>query len=439
MPDYTSVMYGPKIAPPSVRFDPPAAEAPTEPRPPRIPPGRRQSQQATFSNPIARGADPWVIQHAGRYYCCEPVADNSIAVRTSDCFTRRGTRRTVWKAPRLGWNSNLIWAPELHRLDGRWYIYYAASAAPRDNASHRVGVLECVTDDPLGPYFDRGMVYTGDDPLCRSANRWAIDATVLEVRGHRYLLWSGWPDGADVQYLYIAPLANPWTTAGPRVRLCDNASYDWERVNDDPRQRGLHEAPQVLKHDGRVFVVYSCSASWQATYKLGLLELTGDDPLDPANWCKHPQPIFRSSDEVFGVGHASFVKSPDGLEDWFVYHAKTSRVPGWRRVLCAQRFGWHSHGLPDLGQPVSWRLPLDLPSGTSHADFLLQGPEQGMLDQPRRPRCLRLEPANSVRPNPADTRYAWRFGQCPCEALVSFAGATVARDCRLCRAISASA
>lgn len=396
-------------------------------------------ERLSFSNPIARGADPWVIQHAGHYYYCEPVTDTSIAIWKTDCFTRRGTRQIVWKAPRQGWNSNLIWAPELHRLDGRWFIYYAASAAPRENASHRIGVLECLTQDPLGAYIDRGMLYTGDDPLCRSDNRWAIDATVLELHGQRYLLWSGWPDGADLQYLYIAPLKNPWTTAGPRVRLCDNATFDWERVSEDPRQRGLHEAPQVLKHNDRVFVIYSCSASWQETYKLGLLELIGDDPLNPANWRKHPQPVFRSSGDVFGVGHASFVKSPDGLEDWVVYHCKTSRAPGWRRVVCAQRFGWRPDGLPDFGQPVPWREPLSLPSGSGGVDVLLDGSEDGISYPLRQLRCPRMEAANSARVDLAESRYAWRFGQCPCEAPISFAGAGVIRDCRLCRATSTSA
>jgi GH43 family beta-xylosidase len=317
---------------------------------------------ATFTNPIARGADPWVICHDRRYYFCEPVRDSAIAIWQSDRLTARGTRHLVWRAPRRGWNSHLIWAPELHRLDGRWYVYYAASAAPRDNASHRVGVLESVADDPLGPYRERGPLYTGDDPFGRRANRWAIDATVLELGQRRYLLWSGWPGRHDHQYLYIAPLANPWTTAGRRVRLCDNATYTWERVNDDPQQRGLHEGPQVLQHAGRVFVVYSCSSSWQPTYKLGLLELVGDrDPLDPRCWRKHPEPVFQGSPTACGVGHAAFVRSPDGGEDWIVYHAKVSRAAGWERVVCVQRFGWHPDGRPNFGQPVPWGVPLAAP------------------------------------------------------------------------------
>ncbi|MEW6251344.1 MAG: glycoside hydrolase family 43 protein [Planctomycetota bacterium] len=371
----------------AARIAPPAAPAVSE-QP--VPGGHRDVRPGVFTNPIARGADPWVIRHAGRYYFCEPVRDTSIAVWTSDRLTCRGTRQIVWRAPQRAWNSHLIWAPELHRVDGRWYIYYAASAGPRDNAGHRIGVLESRGDDPLGTYEDRGVVYTGDDPTGRGANCWAIDATILELHGRRYMLWSGWPDTADHQYLYIAALANPWTTIGPRVRLCDNATYTWERVGNDPRERGLHEAPQVLQRGGRTFVVYSCSSSWQPTYKLGLLELCGDgDPLCPANWRKYPAPVFEQSADVFGVGHASFVKSPDDREDWLVYHAKLTRAPGWKRVVCLQRFGWRADGLPDFGRPAPWSVTLAAPGGDPGA-YLCPAAVAHASDQaPRRGRYSR--------------------------------------------------
>ena len=64
--------------------------------------------------------------------------------------------------------------------------------------------------------------------------------------------------------------------------------------------RGLNEAPQVLQRNGRTFIVYSCSASWQPSYKLGLLALRpGGDPLNPADWTKHPQPVFQPNHSHF--------------------------------------------------------------------------------------------------------------------------------------------
>ena len=152
--------------------------------------------------------------------------------------------------------------------------------------------------------------------------------------------------------------------AAPRVCLCANDDFLWERVDESPRGRGLNEAPEVLQHGGRTFVTFSCSGSWQPTYKIGLLELKpGTDPLQPANWIKYPKPAFQSTLTTFGVGHNSFVKSPDDTEDWLIYHAKLDRQDDWRRAVFAQRFTWDADGLPDFGSPVASGQLLRAPSG----------------------------------------------------------------------------
>jgi len=227
-----------------------------------------------------------------------------------------------------------------------------------------MGVLEAATDDPQGPYVDKGTLYTGDEAADRTNNRWAIDGTPLQIGDRLYLVWSGWPETQDVQYLYIAPMEDPCTVSGNRVRLCDNATYDWERVGGTPAGRGLNEGPQIFRTEDRVCIVYSCSGSWEPTYKLGLLHMAADaNPLDPASWTKADRPIFQATDGVFGVGHACFVKSPDGTEEWIVYHSKVSANPGWERIVNIQPFARTIDGLPDFGDPVPPGLPLRAPSG----------------------------------------------------------------------------
>ena len=317
----------------------------------------------TFANPLYPGADPWVTRHGGAYYLCQATHGGQIVVSRSESPLHPGRRATVWTPPRRGWNRAQVWAPELHRIGDRWYIYYAASDG--HNRNHRMGVLESVTDDAQGEYVDRGMIYTGDHVESGEGNRWAIDGTVLRLNGQLYFLWSGWHDHRDVQYLYIARMSNPWTVCSNRVRLCANDTYRWERVSDSMEERGLNEAPQVIVRDGRVCVVYSCSGSWQPTYKLGLLHMdVAGDPMEAGSWVKHPLPLFESTPEVFGVGHCSFVESPDGREDWVIYHAKTSRRAGWSdRVVRAQPFTWSKDQLPHLGQPVPNGVAVGVPSG----------------------------------------------------------------------------
>jgi GH43 family beta-xylosidase len=316
----------------------------------------------TFVNPICEQADPWIVQDGGHYLACFAEGNRGITVQISDRLTVLGPKHVVWTAPETGPASREVWAPELHHLGGHWYVYFAADDG--ENRNHREWALQSAGDDPLGPYTLHGPLYTGDDPGMAASNRWAIDMTILELNRRLYAIWSGWQDDRDVQYLYIAPMKDPVTMAAPRVRICANDDYLWEHVDEHMEGRGLNEAPEVLQHDGRTFLVYSCSGSWQPSYKIGMLELrSGGDPLDPADWKKFSKPVFESSESTFGVGHNSFVKSPDGSEDWIVYHAKWSRSQGWQRTVFVQPFHWNADGTPDFGTPVAAGQPLPLPAG----------------------------------------------------------------------------
>lgn len=322
----------------------------------------RTSPAATFANPIGSGSDPWVIRHDGHYYWTLTDTDRGVAIWRSENLTSLGKRHTVWRAPAAGPHSKEIWSPELHFLDGRWYIYVAASDG--NNTTHRMIVLEGPENDPIGEYTLKAELYTGDHIETGELNRWAVDGTILHHEGKRYFVWSGWEDERDISWLYAAPMSNPWTVSGNRVRLCANDDFQWERVGESMQARGLNEAPQILQRDGRVFIVYSASGSWQPTYKMGILELNGDDPLARDAWRKHPYPVFSPTATTFGIGHASFVKSPDGRQDWLVYHVKEERKDGWSRIIFAQPFYWTPGGFPDFGKPVTRGAPIPAPSAT---------------------------------------------------------------------------
>jgi len=317
-----------------------------------------------FSNPITEGADPWVVrdEEHKRYLWCRSEGGKGIAIYESSRLTTLGTKHVVWCAPDEGMVSREVWAPELHLVNGQWHIYFAASNG--QNKNHLAYVLRAKTNDPLGEYELSGPLATGDGPDGKSPNIWAIDMTVMEHGGKRYAIWSGWDaPGTDCQFLYIAPMKNPTTLSGPRVRICSNADYPWERTEPGPKGRGLNEGPEVLKKNGRPFLIYSCGASWLPNYKLGLLELTGADPLLPQSWRKNSEPVFQSSSETYGVGHSSFVSSPDGKEMWHVFHAKRDRNPGWGRAVFLQPMTFDQAGFPYFGTPVRAGEMMKRPSG----------------------------------------------------------------------------
>lgn len=328
-----------------------------------VPPG--PLPEGLFVNPVGEGADPHVVRDGDRYLWCQSEGNVGVAIWVSDRLTSMGRKHVVWWAPDEGPYSREVWAPELHRLDGRWYIYVSASDGR--NRNHLTYVLESAGDDPLGPYDVRGPLWTGDGVRGAGENRWSIDVTVLRHGDRRYAIWSGWPDAdQDLQHLYISEMTSPTELAGPRVMLRRAGSHLWERTDETLQSRGLLEAPQVLARDERTFLVYSCAASWLPTYKLGMLELTGADPLDPAAWTSFDEPVFSASAATSGVGHGSYVQSLDGEQWWHVFHAKRAREFGWQRALYAQPFEWDDDGTPLLGTPVPAGLPLTVPAGTPH-------------------------------------------------------------------------
>lgn len=317
----------------------------------------------TFTNPVAVGADPWVIRDGATYYAVES-RDNAIWVSRSTALSsyRQNTVK-VWTAPDTGWNRTNVWAPELQRIDGRWYIYYTAGRTGPPFVAQRSGVLEASSADPQGAWIDRGMLYTGDDTVSRRNDVWAIDLTVGRIAGQLWAVWSGWERNAATdrtpQHLYAARMSDPVTIGGRRVRISSPVE-SWERGTE----LDLQEGPEFLENGPHRFIVYSTRESWLPAYRLGMLRIR--DTLvalsDTTNLQK-VGPVFGGSGRVFGAGHPSFTTSPDGSEPWIVYHSKVDSTPGWNRVIRMQRFSWKPDGAPDFGVPVASSQALALPSG----------------------------------------------------------------------------
>src|SRR4051794_4420820 len=311
----------------------------------------------TFQNPLGVGADPFVVQWNGNYYMTMTTDGHSVqitrAAALQDIHTSNGADAvTAWTAPAGTNYSDQVWAPELHHIGSSWYIYVAASNG--DNATHRMHVLERDADDPFGPFFYKGQ-------LAATTDRWAIDGTVFDWQGIYYFVWSGWPGSTDGQQnLYIAQMRNPWTLLGDRV-LLSTPQFSWER-NGMP----INEGPEAFVHNGQLNIIYSASGYWTPQYALGRLTYNGTGSLlNAANWSKAAQPVFQSGNGVVGVGHASFTKSPDGTEDWIVYHAHRNPAPpaGQEiRDIRIQPFTFNADNTPNFGPPLPLSQTIEAPS-----------------------------------------------------------------------------
>lgn len=310
---------------------------------PADPPEARE----TFTNPVLpSGPDPWVTQRDGKYYYLHTLGNRIVLWEATQLmYLQHAYSKTIW-TPTPGTSySNNIWAPELHYIEGSWYVYFAADNG--NDVNHRMYVLENTSEYPMAGNWElKGKISDASD-------KWAIDGTVLEHQGEHYFIWSGWKGNNDpgIQQLYIAKMKNPWTLEGERVMISE-PEYEWE-------MNGLvNEGPAALKNgDGDVFLTYSASGCWTDDYAVGLLRLAdGGDPLNPEDWIKSPRPLLSTNPEnaAFGPGHNSFFKSPDGTEDWILYHANS--VPGLGcgdgRSPRMQPFTWKADGTPDFGEPA---------------------------------------------------------------------------------------
>jgi GH43 family beta-xylosidase len=320
-----------------------------------------------FRNPLlSSGADPYSFYKDGYYYYTHTSVNRLVLWKTRDLTDlRTAVRKTIWTPPPNTMYSKNLWAPEIHFIDGKWYMYFAADDG--HNKNHRMYVLVNPNRDPMeGAWTFLGKVA---DP----SDKWAIDGDVFRHDGRLYMIWSGWEgDKNGQQNIYIARMTNPWTIEGSRARL-SSPVYDWERngklgTGDNPETVYVNEGPQFLRHQNKIFIIYSASGCWTDHYALGMLWAeAGSDLMNPSSWKKSTEPVFKSAPRngVYAPGHNSFFKSPDGKEDWILYHANSQPGQGCGRYRSprAQRFRWGPDGMPDFGIPVDTLQRLSAPSG----------------------------------------------------------------------------
>ncbi|GAA1653188.1 family 43 glycosylhydrolase [Catellatospora bangladeshensis] len=312
------------------------------------------SPPTPFTNPVAaQRADPHIFKHTDGYYyftATVPAYDRIVLRRAT---TLQGlasaAEQTIWTKHASGEMGAHIWAPEIHYVNGKWYVYFAAGWSS-DIWRIRMYVLENSSANPLtGTWVEKGRIVTPNDTF-------ALDATTFEHRGVRYLAWAQSEPGiATNSNLYLAAMSNPWTISGTPVRL-SVPTLAWET-----RGYKVNEGPAVIKRNGRIFMSYSASAT-DANYCLGLL--TASDTanlLSASSWTKTANPVFVSNANTsqYGPGHNSFTTSEDGQSDILVYHDRNYQNisgdplndPNRRTRL--QKLYWNADGTPNFGIPVA--------------------------------------------------------------------------------------
>ncbi|MES2731250.1 MAG: family 43 glycosylhydrolase [Bacteroidota bacterium] len=311
--------------------------------------------QRTFNNPIGGfEADPQVFFKDGFYYYTA-TSGNGITIRKSANLHQVATAPgvSVWQ-PSGDRIINTIWAPEIHYINGKWYVYASGSPCGDFTKCNQLSfVLEGTTQNPLDPFVLKEVLAEG------------IDGTILQKDdGTLYFVWMR-TDGPITLDVCIALMESPTKlkAGSPIVRISKDPFLEWET-----RDQHTNEGPAILKKGNKTFIIYSGSASWTQWYCLGGFVNTDGDYMNAASWDKSPEPLFSKSDKngVYGPGHCAFTQSPDGTEDWIIYHALADPNGGWgARTPRIQRFTWSTSGWPVFGEPAATSMSLPVPSDGS--------------------------------------------------------------------------
>lgn len=285
--------------------------------------------ESEYTNPlIEERADPYIIKADDGYYyftASYPQRGNSDSQGYDRVILRRSKTLegladaeeiTIWDESESSTCHRYIWAPELHYIGGKWYVYFAGSSSASSVWDIRCYVLECDSQDP----------YTGNWTLHRfeaakgdnfSFTGFSLDMTYFEHNGDHYVIWAQKGTASDLYMAKIDP-AEPWRLTSQPIMLA-TPEYYWEKA-----RYHVCEGPSVLITDEKVFVFYS-AAGTGPEYCVGLLMADADATLmRVSSWTKLPEPVLTSTDleGEYGPGHNSFTVDEEG-NVVFVYHARS--------------------------------------------------------------------------------------------------------------------
>jgi xylan 1,4-beta-xylosidase len=282
-----------------------------------------------MADPVIPGdhPDPSILRAGSGWYAATTSGSWLPAfpvLRSGDTRRWRQVGAVLERRPR--WAAGDFWAPELVRRNGRVLAYYAARGR-----SGRRCVAVASSARLRGPYRDQG-------PLVCSGLGEIDPLPVTDEHGADWLVWKrdGNSRGRPTPIL-AAPLA-------PGGLALAGMPHELFRA-DAPWERGLVEAPALLRRDGMFYLLYSAGrcCGLRCNYVTGVAR--SRTLLGP--WEKRPGPFLEDDASLRCPGHVSVAGAPGGGL-LLAYHAYVRSDPANRRLLIAP-LGFDAEGWPVVG------------------------------------------------------------------------------------------
>lgn len=297
---------------------------------------------------VYQRADPFVLYHEGKYYFTGSIPQyDCIELRCAESLNSLAfaNSKVIWRKHKSGAMSAHIWAPEIHFIDGKWYIYFTACSND-DVWSIRPHALMCEGDPMKDEWREMGRIDVGFDSF-------SLDMTSFVKDGKQYTAWAQTINPEIGSEIFIAEMETPLKLKSKAVSIT-KPEYEWEKLGFK-----VNEGPAVLQKNGKIILTYSASdTGWR--YCMGMLWADENaDLLKPESWHKSTEPVLKTSEKnsQFGPGHNCF--TVDGEHDVLVYHCRNYKeiegdpLNDPNRHARAMRFSYDESGLPVFGEPVA--------------------------------------------------------------------------------------
>lgn len=286
--------------------------------------------QPTFTNPVLGGdyPDPSIMREGNDYYMTHSAFDY-----VPGLVVFHSTDLVNWEPISFALKEYLgsIWAPDIKKIDGRYYIYFTVHRNPGTN-------YVVWADSPYGPWSDPIDLKIGDIDPC----------VVIGEDGKRYLVMSG---------------GNRWTLSDDGLSVVEGSRihfYDGWRYPDTWVTEGFSlEGPKLYWHNGWLY--YIAAEGGTAGPPTSHLVAVARSKSINGPWVNMPtNPLihtWKNSEQWWSKGHGSLIDTPDGR--WYcVYHSYENGFTNLGRQTLMEPVhftadGWLKADGGDASQPMA--------------------------------------------------------------------------------------
>jgi beta-xylosidase len=261
--------------------------------------------------------DPAVVRAGRDYYLTgtsnrNPDAFPLLRSRDLETWTEAGHIFPAGKRPAWTKPGGFFWAPEIHRVAGRYVVYYTA-----EDRAGKLALGAAWAKSPKGPWTDLGR------PMLSNPGVGLIDGHPFrDADGRLYFYWKEDSNGLEPKKptrLLVRELRPDGLGFKGRARRV--------LVNDLPWEGELVEGPWVVRRGGWYYLLYSANAFFDGRYAVGAARARS--PLGPFE--KKGEPILRTDERWVGPGHGMVLRRQG--RDYYVHHAWRPGQVGGRDIF----------------------------------------------------------------------------------------------------------